>query len=80
MENKERIEQLKQELEEWIQMQNGVIPSEDIAIFEKQVEDQRWLIKQAEKAIVLENAIDKIMDVAANDILAELSMLKRNLR
>ena len=64
MENKERIEQLKQELEDWIQMQNGVIPSEDIEIFEKQVEDQRWLIKQAEN--VEKNA--EIIDINARTL------------
>lgn len=60
MTNEERIQKAKNELQDWIKMHDGVIPSEDLEAFEKDVEERRWLIKQAEKAMRYEKALKRI--------------------
>ncbi|MET3507049.1 hypothetical protein [Halalkalibacter oceani] len=56
----ERIHKAKKELQEWIKMHDGVIPSEDLEAFEKDVEERQWLIHQAEKAIRYEKTLKRI--------------------
>jgi hypothetical protein len=55
-----RIKKAKDDLERWIEMQNGMIPSEDIEEFNVDVDQRLWIIEQAEKAELLTNGIKDV--------------------
>ncbi|ARK32145.1 hypothetical protein [Halalkalibacter krulwichiae] len=57
MTNKERIQKAKDELIEWISMHDGIVPSEDLPEYEKEIEERQWFIKQAEKVEELEETV-----------------------
>ncbi|MEN2464930.1 hypothetical protein [Ornithinibacillus sp. JPR2-1] len=49
MTNQERLEKAKIEYREWVEMHDGMVPSEDLAEFEEDASQRRWLIQQAEE-------------------------------
>ncbi|WP_339063583.1 hypothetical protein [Tepidibacillus marianensis] len=63
MTNNERIQMAKDELQGWIEMHDGVVPSEDLNAFEKVVEERQWLIEQAE-------IVEKLTEIIARNLTA----------
>lgn len=55
-----RIEKAKEELNQWVEMHSGMVPSEDLNAFEEEVKDRQWFIEQAEKVERYEKALKEI--------------------
>lgn len=75
MTNQERILKAKDELEQWIEMHNGMIPSEDLQVFEEEVKERQWFIEQAEKVEQYEKSLKEIADPEAHIYLSQFNRL-----
>lgn len=62
MEDQERLEKAKQEYKEWVEMHDGIVPSEDLKEFEEDANQRWWLIQQAEEKQELEERLETLSE------------------
>lgn len=54
------LEKAKEEYHEWVEMHDGMVPSEDLKEFEKDAAQRWWLVQQAEEKIQLEERVKEL--------------------
>lgn len=77
MTEQERLQKAKEEYSEWVEMHDGMVPSEDLQEFEEDAAQRWWLIQQAEQYREFRESAFSIIQLAHLDGKSSKQALKQ---